>query len=147
MKKILFLFAIMILALSSCVSLPSPKSYTSVIDYSFFTDKGIFVTESNSVNFEYEPMGSVVVEVTGGWIAKKSKKQSTPKNEVNDDYYLDIPRQNGGKKVYVGPSLNEAFGLLADELINMKANGIINLKISQGVRSDNLFVSGMAITK
>lgn len=59
MKKLLFIAIIYCMALfSSCFS---AKSYieSSIIDYSRYMRNGFFITESNSVNFSYVPIGSV----------------------------------------------------------------------------------------
>lgn len=46
----------MIVVLSSCVSSVSLEQVTntSIVDYSIFAQNGLFATESNSVNFDYE---------------------------------------------------------------------------------------------
>lgn len=65
MKKVYLLFSVMLLVLAACQSLPTPKSNMVVIDYAVLTNQGIFVTESNSVNFAYEPIGSISIDELG----------------------------------------------------------------------------------
>lgn len=123
MKNIIYL--LLLLVLFSCKSLtpPTPIRYASHVDYSYFTNKGIFVTESNSVNFEYETLGSLYVECTGGWV-KKNKS-----NEIDmEDVYMN----KMGNYLYAPARVEEAFDLAMVEVIKLQGNGIINLKITPG---------------
>ncbi|MDR0699650.1 MAG: hypothetical protein LBG28_10610 [Tannerella sp.] len=63
MKKIFILIAIVSLGQTSCKSY---KEYSRTLHYDEFKDFSI--TESNSVNFEYEPVGSVLAIVESGFI-------------------------------------------------------------------------------
>ena len=107
MKRILFLFNLTLLfVVTSCVSLEQ-MTITEVIDYSRFLKNGIYVTESNDVDFDYTPVGSVV-SVTRGAI-----KNAWSYSVDTEKAFSDI-----GKKV-------KAAG--ADGLINMKiSNSYIN---------------------
>lgn len=104
--------------LSSCVTLEQ-MTITDIKDYTSFTERGIFITEANNVNFDYVPLGSVV-----------SMTQGAVRNLMS--YTIN---------------LNEAFESIAEELIKKGANGLINLSISPGY-SNNMYymtVTGMAI--
>jgi uncharacterized protein YbjQ (UPF0145 family) len=134
---------------TSCATyLPAPKSFVGVIDYSVLTSKGLFVTESNSVNFDYRAIGSVIAEEIGGWIPKNSAQSSV---NVNDEYYVG----SSTKKVYKNPDVQVAFDNIAEQLSSIGANGIINLKITTSSEMDlvskfsvdKITVSGMAIRK
>lgn len=126
MNKTFFGFLI-ILILSSCASLPEPESRVGVIDYTPLIKAGIFVTESNSVNFDYTAVGSIVATEKGGWINGRAKR----------------------------PETQDALKSITKELERMGANGIINLNIISSVEmSDDLMsktfvsvitVKGMAI--
>lgn len=107
MKRVLFLFNIVLpLFMSSCVSLEQ-MTVTEVIDYSRFLKNGIYVTESNDVDFDYIPVGSVV-SVTRGAI-----RNAWSYSVDTEKAFSDI-----GKKVK---------GIGADGLINMKiSNTYIN---------------------
>lgn len=149
MKKLL-LYSTFIVLLSGCATVrPVPKSIAIVIDYSILTNKGIFVTESNSVSFDYEAVGSVFIEETGGWIDKNVKMSS---NNQNDDSYYN---PSGGSKIYESPSLQMSFNNLADKLESIGANGIINLNITSSselnraynVYVEKITITGMAIKK
>lgn len=145
MKKwILPLF--LIVALTSCttVNVPAPKQYATCIDYSFLTQQGIFVSESNSVNFDYEPLGSLYVECLGGWVKKKHKD-----GDVMEDIYMATP----GSVMYLKPTIEEAYQLVLSEIKKLRANGVINLKISTlseynstyKVTVDKIIITGMCI--
>lgn len=124
MKKNLILIALPIL-MSSCAMLPSPSSYMGIIDYSPLIKNGIYVTESNSVNFKYTPIGSVISEDIAGY-------------------------ENGQ---YVRPNIEDAFDKIKNKMKELDANGIINLKITNSTYYDGFYkmnlpmltISGMAI--
>ena len=149
MKKVLF-FILAIGLLTACVTpkLPEPYGFSSFLDYSPLTSKGIYVTESNSVSFDYETIGSISATEVGGWV-KKGKEQKVAnkarKNNV-DDMYADIDRnQYTGKNVYVDPSVDAAMERMAKTLKEFGANGVINLKVQWD--SGRIIISGMAIRK
>ena len=56
-------------------ALPEPYVSVETIDYTSLTEFGYFVTESNSVPFDYQSVGSISIEVNGGWIKKIMKKK------------------------------------------------------------------------
>lgn len=126
--KNLFLLLLCIFALTSCaVHLPAPKSTVGLIDYTEFTQKGIFVTESNSVSFEYQAIGSVFAEETDGWSEKKPEKNRTV---YQDEYYDSYSgKRLTGQRKFVPANLNQALQNIAKQLEAIGANGIINLKI------------------
>ena len=152
MKKVYLLFSVMLLVLAACQSMPTPKSNMVEIDYAVLTNQGIFVTESNSVNFAYEPIGSISIDELGGWVRKDSKKRAA---NIKEDYYYNSPNPYNGKQVYQAPDLDNMFNKLAAELHELGANGIINLKITQTVEFQKeikqfihrVTISGMAISK
>nr|DAW09132.1 MAG TPA: Selenium binding protein, Selenium-Binding Protein [Caudoviricetes sp.] len=149
MKKLVFLILVVGL-FAACVTpkLPEPYGFSSLLDYSPLTDKGIFVTESNSVSFDYEALGSVSATEVGGWVKKGKEPKATRESNKsrNDDMYVDIDRnQYTGKYVYVAPSLDMAMERMVNTLKVVGANGIINLKVQ--VESDRIIISGMAIKK
>lgn len=126
MNKIICGF-LLILILGACGSYPKPESRIGVIDYTPLIKAGIFVTESNSVNFDYTAVGSIIATEKGGWVGGNYQRPST---------------ENALKNIIKG-------------LEDMGANGIINLNISSSVEmSEDLMsktyvavitVKGMAI--
>ena len=120
MKKYLLLMLIAI-GLASCVTVEQ-VTHTNIIDYSRFTKNGIFVTESNTVNFDYEPLGSVV---------------ATSRGPVAS--YL----------VAMTVDMDKAFSDIGKKLKEINADGLINLKITNYADKYYYFttVSGMAIRR
>ncbi len=149
MKKLVFLILVVGL-FAACVTpqMPEPYGFSTLLNYSPLTDKGIFVTESNSVSFDYKTLGSVSATEVGGWVKKGKKPKATRESNKsrNDDMYVDIDRnQYTGKYVYVAPSLDMAMERMVNTLKVVGANGIINLKVQ--FESDRIIISGMAIKK
>jgi uncharacterized protein YbjQ (UPF0145 family) len=90
------------LILSGCTARRPYLEITSSIDYSEYTKSGFFFTESNSVSFDYTPIGKVTATITSGYVGKEFAKAT-----------------------------NEAtLWLLHKKALEMKANGIINLEFS-----------------
>lgn len=129
--------------------LPSEKKIYS-IDYSEITDKGFFLTESNSVSFDYTAIGSVSSYYRSGKVYINSKKAS--KSE-NDDVYRttgSIKKIENTNVVYYTPK--DALIGIYEEALKMGGNGIINFRIDY-ISLPNLphnygySVSGMVIKK
>ena len=119
MRKILLLM-LMAIGLASCSTVSVPQfTTTTFVDYSEFTKQGIFVTESNSVNFDYKPLGSVVSFTQGAWSGLSSKK-------------IDA---------------DEAFKDIADKVKNAGGNGLINFRfnVTSTGSASVMTASGMAI--
>lgn len=127
MKKSLFSSILtLILLLTSC----SPKSYmveAQYLDYSMYSANRIFITESNSVNFEYSPLGTIKINIYSGTVP-------------HTNHWLDAKPQTGIRQ-------------LVDKAISVGANGIINLRIEPFTTvigdepRSGLSVSGMAIKR
>lgn len=129
-QPLLLIFALTVLSLNfvSCVTmslppLPAPYAFAGILDYSPLTSKGVFVTESNSVSFDYETIGSLYAESKGGWISKS----------------------------YVEPSMDALYNEVLQQLDVYKANGIVNLKLrvsgSIADKNKKYSLEGMAIRK
>lgn len=141
---------IVLLLLPLCVSCMSVKfkSFEAVEfwDYSTLTEKGFFVTESNSVSFEYTAVGSVYIEIRAG----EDKSQT---KYVNKEARLDSDIYRPSKEkviVYTSATITDALNKLSNQLTNVGANGIINLKITQvssmQVSNDTYYGPGYIIT-
>lgn len=105
MKKLLSPFLFVAIILSSCGTLPKPQSNVGTIDYTPLIKEGIYITESNSVNFDYTAVGSVIATEKGGWVNETVKR----------------------------PYVEDAFKNIIKELKRIGANGIINLSITSSV--------------
>jgi hypothetical protein len=147
-----FLLASIIVLMSSCVTVHLPKPYTKIrmVDYSWLTEQGIFVTESNSVSFEYETVGSVHIEASSGFEPQNKDKHVTEIDRGDGIYttYL-VDGWSKSKWDYIPVSLENMFGELAYTLKENGADGIVNFKISYdhiGQR-DIAHITGMAIKR
>mgnify|MGYP005878621111 CR=1 FL=1 len=159
MKKLLVLiFALLSLVACTTVKLPIPVSSSGFIDYLPLTSRGIYVTESNSVSFDYEAIGSIYVTENGGWVRTskdkniKEEKRKKHLNVEDDSYYTPENSEiSSGKSTYISPDVVIAMENMAQELKKTGANGIINLKIEytrEGVLNiEKITISGMAIKK
>lgn len=139
MKKILMCCSL-VLILASCASYPKPFATSTKFDYSQFKAANVYVTQSPSVNFEYEALG----EVQGISYAGYDKKQ-VKSNTVKGSYAV--------ASHYVAASSQIAIKKMIEELKAMGANGIINLHYSYipdlttGMKIDKVVISGMAIVR
>jgi hypothetical protein len=120
----------------------------SFVDYSYYNNNGMFLTESNSVNFSYEPVGSINVLLYSGYTVEKKSESSASKKDKGDDvYYSPVP----GAAKFKGSPIQEAIRLAVDRAKEGGANAIINLKLNyvSGYKytPPGWHVSGMAIKK
>lgn len=155
MKKNLILVAVFSLLLYSC-SVIGPGMYSATaIDYQRFNEQGFFITESNSVNFEYTPISSVSALFTNGWIEKEVVDENKPrklKKYKDDVYNTEGPKT---KQVYVRGTPDGVTDLLVDEAMKMGANGVINFRYDPvysyskdgGATLSGWTASGMAIKR
>ena len=145
MKKILF-FIFTVCVLSSCVSVPDSRSpylrYHGVIDYSKYMSKGFFITEANSVSFDYEPIGSIAAGVESGWeILNHTTKTTTS----DDDVYGSSTKTKVKYGEYIRAELDDAIEELYQACKELGADGVINFSISSSL--GEYVVSGMAIKR
>ena len=126
---------------------------SEMIDYSKYAEKGFFITESNSVSFEYAAIGSISAKVESGYeIIGANKKKA-----VEDDIY---PKQsNINVKIkygdYISATPEAAIEELYNKAIENGANGVINLRIDPittyiqqyGNIITGYFCTGMAIKR
>lgn len=155
MKKsfILLLLPLMV----GCGSIPKQtyEHTVSVLDYSEYTKQGFFLTESNSVSFDYEALGSVSVVIKSGYeVLNVSKRDSS-----NDDIYHSS--RSGSDKVKYGTfqyaHADDALKSLCDKAIELRGNGVINIQTTYHpavydgngilVSPSSVVVTGMAIRK
>ncbi|MDU1893022.1 MAG: hypothetical protein E6767_20285 [Dysgonomonas sp.] len=155
MKKLLLVswFVIFNFSCSSVIKIPYYES-VSYIDYSYFLDKGIFITESNSVSFDYTPKGSIYVEVRSGDI-KDLAKQKSSKNKVHDGIYGESVFDNNYGKTWAVANIKDALNIMCEEVVHKDANGIINLKITplsaatdvHPPKAEGYLITGMVIKR
>lgn len=144
MKK--FALFIIVFVLTSCVTYTPLVSF---VDYSSYNSEGIFLTESNSVSFKYEPVGSVNVILYSGF-ANEAKKAPMieDKKEKGDDVYYST---NNGRLKYKDATIQEALRLAVENARNKGANAIINIRYEYVPafknNPDGWHMSGMAVKR
>jgi len=135
--------------MASCAPTRIHKS-VYFVDYSFYDN--FFITESNSVSFEYKPIGSIGVSLTGyEEINNKPTVKESLKTEREDDIYYSNDSNTGVNYSIYNPTLEDAIEIVVSEVKNKGGNGIINFKceiiLGSSSASEGWFVSGMAIKK
>jgi uncharacterized protein YbjQ (UPF0145 family) len=149
MKKIIS-FCVVLLLVTSCTTYKIPyRRYSGTIDFSAYAQKGFFITESNSVSFSYEPLGSITSVVSSGYEILNLENLKS-----NDDIYGSYKKIKYGKMI--DASVNDALDELYNSALRLGADGIINFR-SEYVPSlynkavlitpDSYVVSGMAIRR
>lgn len=146
MKKIILL-TLFVIILSSCRT-PFYLG-SSALDYSKYSNQGFFISESNSVSFDYKPIASVVAEFQTGYEPLiRNGKAVVWENE----WGMKVPKTT--KKLI--PATREG---VTEELykkaVQIGANGIINFEISTirvytketGYITTGYVATGMAIKK
>lgn len=146
MKKIIS-FCVVLLFVTSCTTYKIPyRRYSVAIDFSAYAQKGFFITESNSVSFPYEPVGSISAVVSSGYEILNSENLKS-----NDDVYGSYNKIKYGKMIYA--SVNDAIDELYNSARSLGADGIINFSFEYVPVSyykyvpDSYVVSGMAIRR
>ena len=161
MKKLYYI--LLIASFSSCSIIPKTLyvGSVSIVDYTPYSDKGFFITESNSVSFEYTPVSSVMAVFRSGYASTEvvNTENKQPKSKHSDDVYSG---QSASKRIKTGDFIESTPQSVLEELyrksVEIGANGIINLKISSFTEGgiDNLgkpitligyTASGMAIKR
>ena len=134
--KNLFYILLSVLLFTSC-SMYKSINETVVIDYSRYTSQDFFITESNSVSFDYKPIGSVVTVVKG------TKKKETGKQDKVDSVQ-ERKKSFFDKPIAEYYSVYEAIDEFVRKSKNAGANGTINFKVSY--TNDKEFGNGYVIT-
>lgn len=139
MKKVLFSF-MLVLVMLSC-STVKYGTYSSMIDFRYYMDKGFFITQSNSVSFDYEPIGYVQAFSYSG-VDDKAKKK------YKKDYEQSFYANEGWREA----NIYDAIEGLYNECLKNGANGVIDLKMDVVVDDETGYVkkaiaTGMAIKK
>lgn len=146
MKKVLFAFVLIMLMCSSCQTTYEYSQKVNYLDYSFFKEKDFFITETNTVSFPYESLGSIYVIVRSGKIYK------TNDMDEGDSYKPMYQRKGKYKKA----TLEDAYQLIYDSAKEKGANGILRFKIEyltlgpnagKNKPIDGYIITGMTIKK
>lgn len=146
MRKHLF-FLSLILVMASCSTKYAMIKESSIIDYSSFEKNGFFLSEANSVSFDYRAVGSVSATVLNGWevkgVAKDNRQNAVTSMGEQIKYGL-----------YKNATPNDVLDELYKKAIENGANGIINLSIKPTTETipgrgmiKGYYATGMAIKK
>ena len=148
MKKLLLLI-IPVLMLTGCYAKYEAVKNAYILDYTEFTSKGFFITESNSVNFEYDALGSAAgVSYDGYEVIYK-------KDQMSDDTYTRLTDIKVKYGKFIASKPIDALRELCIKVIEEGGNGVINVKIESTSRnipgtSNSTYgyiATGMAIRK
>ena len=152
MRKVFFLITLSAV-LSACSAVKYKEAYRvreSIVDYSRYAEDGFFITESNSVSFEYTPIGSVSVSISPGYdvIGKEIDQYERLVNKYGEELKT--------------ANIYDAIDQLKLRCEEMGANGVINLTIKydevpymeevgygykREFKSNRITICGMAIKR
>lgn len=161
MRKIfLFFIAVSMMSCSAQVYYYKSVAY-SPVDFRPYTESGFFITESNSVGFDYKPVSLVFAYVASGYlpdennIATDTGESFEPVSSTfRDDMYYRPKRVKPvdiSKLEYRAATQADAVEKLVQAAKELGANGIINLKLQVDYGEVGLdptySATGMAIIK
>lgn len=152
MKQIVFILSVILLMGCSTIGKFPYVQESSIIDYSQYEKKCFFITESNSVSFEYKPIGSIMVKVENGYEVISVDKKESSIDDIYGQKKISYKKKFGDYKV---ATINDALDLIYNKSIEKNADGIINIKIEPIIGQNpyqtntitGYFVSGMAIKR
>lgn len=146
--KFLKLLTLSVLCISSVSCTPKFSSKVYYTDYQRYSDAGFFITESNTVSFDYVPVGSVVVRQTAGVMSDTEIiSQNVPEKRGYDELYGELEKKRHSNSWKL-PSDYTALDAVYKVAKEQNADGIINLKITMPEvnNADIIELSGMLIT-
>lgn len=147
--KFLKLLTLSALCISSVSCTPKFSSKVYYTDYQRYSDAGFFITESNTVSFDYIPVGSVVVRQTAGVMSDTEIiSQNVPEKRGYDELYGELEKKRHSNSWKL-PSDYTALDAVYKVAKEQNADGIINLKITMPEvnNADIIELSGMLIKR
>ncbi len=147
--KFLKLITLSVLCISSVSCTPKFSSKVYYTDYQRYSDAGFFITESNTVSFDYVPVGSVVVRQTAGVMSDTEIiSQNVPEKRGYDELYGELEKKRHSNSWKL-PSDYTALDAVYKVAKEQNADGIINLKITMPEvnNADIIELSGMLIKR
>lgn len=143
-KSLMLLLALLLLQSCSSFHFPRAKDYITTVDYTKYLQEGFFITESNSVNFDYDPVATVYVLSYEG--------ETDPNSGAGSGWYVDqygYSRQSGDVDwafPYPAGVLDKAVKAAKEK----GADAIINLSFTPTTRrpfkNENFTLSGLLVT-
>lgn len=147
--KFLKLLTLSVLCISSVSCTPKFSSKVYYTDYQRYSDAGFFITEYNTVSFDYVPVGSVVVRQTAGVMSDTEIiSQNVPEKRGYDELYGELEKKRHSNSWKL-PSDYTALDAVYKVAKEQNADGIINLKITMPEvnNADIIELSGMLIKR
>src|SRR5690606_16170414 len=109
------------------LSCSGPRMYfeasATYVDYRPYTETGFFITESNSVGFDYKPVSSVMAIARSGYLPQERRSNVTDSKPFDDVYYKPERIKAGVRTATPKDAVRE----LVHQARALGANGIINL--------------------
>lgn len=147
MKRTIITIAIVTALLTSCAPNIQYVASSSYINYQTYAEQGVYITESNSVSFDYTPLGSVSAVVFPGYV--KSTRLSQYKYEdLNGN-----PQPTETYNKWQSADVTDAIALAVEKAKQQGGNGIINFRVQPTSESNGktvrhgFLVTGMVISK
>ncbi len=146
MKKLLSILAVAFI-MAACSS--PMRHATYFLDYAQAGGSEVFISEANTVNFDYTPLGSIIVEETPGMVTVRGNVSEKENKRMRDDIYGE---ESGRKnmKVYSNASTQSALNYAVQEVKAIGGDGLINLKFSTQLDKNSrviVVISGMVIKR
>jgi hypothetical protein len=154
-KKLTIIVALLTLMFTvSCVTKDAFVQVIGCMDYQKIGHGKVFISEANSVSFEYTPIVSIIVTESSGHVikTKKAKKnEPTPNESVGDDIYYASEKDKTEYGDYREASYESALERAVAICESKGGDGIINLKYYCEYDNENhkwiIAVTGMIIKR
>lgn len=147
LRTLITLAAVFIL--SSCNLRTYYTEYVGFVDYSSYLKRGVFLTESNSVSFDYDAIGTVSAIIYSGYIIAKQDRH-IDQTEIYSD--KEIVKNEAGQWKEARP--DDALAAAVAQAVEKGGDGLINIKITPTSVVDNakykrsgFMATGMAIKR
>lgn len=147
------MFFVGILFFPSCR--PQFTQVAYFLDYQQAGNGKFFISESNSVSFEYEPIGSILIEELPGEVKittepRKIEKSRNYRDNYDDIYSKDVSPNPKTKHKWQYASAQSALNYAVDTATELGGDGLINVKLSSYIDKHNnriVQISGMVIKR
>lgn len=133
--------------LTSCAPKMQYVASSTYINYQTYAEQGMYITESNSVSFDYTPLGSVSAIVFPGYV-KATRPSQYKYEDLNGNQQLTEDYNK-----WQPADVSDAIALAVEKAKQQGGNGIINFKVQPTSESDGktvrhgYLVTGMVIRK
>lgn len=141
-SQVLLLTAVFVATLFSSCSKSQYGIYTGFVDYTAYSNNGFFLTESNSVGFEYTPIGSLVVNVESGYANVEVTTVDVEHSVRQNKQVVKVQEK------WKNADINDVIGYAVQLANSNGGNGIINMKSEPVFRYVNgvRYIAGYILT-